>query len=76
MKELVLLLMILFYFRGPVAEKALVGRRDWFGVTVNLLPHLELLIHAEPTSFLVGSTNEYRINFYKVYLLLWLTAFC
>ena len=72
MKELTFFLMTLFSFTVPVAEKDLVGRMDLFGVTVNLLPHIELLIYAKPTSLLVGSTNAYAIMFYQVYLLPWL----
>ena len=74
-KELEFFLMVLFYFRGPVAEKALAVRRELFGVTVNLLPHIELLIYTKPTSFLVGSTNAYGIIFYQVDLLPWLNYF-
>ena len=69
MKELVLLMILMFSFIFHVAEKYLVGRRDWFGVIVNLLLHLELFIYAKPISFLVGSTNVYVIIFYQMYLL-------
>ena len=58
---------------ADVAEKDLDGRIDWFGVIVNLLPCLELLICAKPISFLIGSTNVYGIVFYQVYLLLQIT---
>ena len=75
MKELELLLVILFSLRVPCVDKSLVFRRDWFGVTVNLLPHLEFLIYAKPNSFLVTSTNAYGIIFYQVGLLPWLTFF-
>ena len=75
MKELVLFLMVFFSFRGPVVDKAIVGRRDLFGVTVNLFPYIELLIYAKPTSFLVGSKNSYGIIFYQFYLLPWITKF-
>ena len=70
---LVLLLMLLFYFRRHVAEKYLVGHRDLFDAIVNLLPHLELLMYSKPIPFLVGSTNVYGIIFYRVYLLPWIT---
>ena len=66
MKELVLLLILLFFFRCNFAEKYIVSRRDWFGVIVNLLPHIALLIYAKPISLLVGSTNMYGIIFYPV----------
>ena len=61
MKELLLFPMFLFHFRFYVAEKAPVGRRDIFGVIVNLLPHLELLINAKTISFMVASTNVYGV---------------
>ena len=61
------------FLGGPVAEKSLVGRMDWFGVTVNLLPHLELFIYSKTTSLLVVSTNAYGIIFYQIDLLPWLT---
>ena len=59
-------MIIFFPFIGPFEEKALVGCRDLSGVTVNLLPHIELLIYAKPTSLLVGSINAYGIIFYQV----------
>ena len=68
MKELVLFLKMFFPFIFCVAEKALVGCRDWFGVIVNLLPHREMLMDAKPITLLVGSTNVYGIIFYQVYL--------
>ena len=73
MKELSLLLMLFFYFRCHVAEKSIVDHIDWFGVILNLLTHLELLMYAKPISFMVGSTNVYGIIFYQVYLLPWIT---
>ena len=72
MKEMSLFLMILFSFRCHDGEEAIVVRRDRFGGIVNLLPYLELLMYAKPTSFMVGSTNVYSIIFYQVYLLPWL----
>ena len=66
--------MIIFSFRWHVAEKALVGCRDWFGVIVNLLPHLELLLYAKPISLIIVSTNVYGIIFDQVYLLSRLTT--
>ena len=68
MKEMVLLLMILFPFRFHVAEKSIVGHRDLFIVIVNLFPHPELLMYAKPISFPVGNTNMYGIIFYQIYL--------
>ena len=65
--------MVFFSFRFHVADKSFVGCRDLFGIIVNLLPHLELLMYAKPISFLVGSNNVYGIIFYQVYLLPWIT---
>ena len=64
--------MILFYFRFHVAEDAFVGRRDWFGVIVNLFPHIKLLMYDKCISFMVGSNNMYGVIFYQVCLLPWL----
>ena len=66
MKELVLYLILLFYFRCHVAEESLVGRRDLFGSILKLLQHLELLMYSKPISFLVGITNVYGVIFYQV----------
>ena len=65
-QEIVFLMMILFYFRCHDAEEALVFHMGLFCVIVNLFTHLELLMYAKPTSFLVGSTNLYGMNFYQV----------
>ena len=64
MKEMVLLLMLFFSFRCHVAEKALAGRIDQFGVILNFLMRLEFLMYAKPISFLVGSNNVYGVVFY------------
>ena len=40
------------------------------------MPHIELLMHSKKISFLVGSTNIYRIIFQQVYLLPQLWWFC
>ena len=58
---------------SDVSEKALDGSIYWNGVIVNLFPCLDLLIYSKPISFLIGSTNVYRILFYQVYLLLRIT---
>ena len=72
MKELKLLLVNLFSFRGPVSEKALVGRMEGFGVTINILLHIELLIYV-PHFWLV--VLMHMGFFYQVNLPPWLT-FC
>ena len=46
--------------------ETLVGCRYLFGVTLNLLKNIELLMYAKPISFLVGSTNIYGGIFYQV----------
>ena len=66
--------MLIFYFKFHIAEKSLVGRRDLFGIVLNLLPHLELLMFSKPISFLVGSPYVYEIIFYQLYLLPWITT--
>ena len=74
MKELVFFLIFWFYLICYVAQKDIVGPRDQFGLILNLLPHLELLMYAKPISLLVGSTNFYGIISYQMYLLPWITA--
>ena len=54
---------------SDVAEKSIVGRIDWFGVIINLLPQIELLMYDKPISLLVGVTDMCGIVFYQVYLL-------
>ena len=44
-------------------RKTLVGCRDWFGVIVNLLTHIELLNYTKTISLLMGSTNFYGGKF-------------
>ena len=44
-----------------------------FGIIVNLLPHIELLIYSKPMLLMVGITNVHGIIFYQVYLLTWIT---
>ena len=67
------MLVVLFYLRCHVAMKSLVGRRDLFGVIVDLLPRLEFLIYYKHISFLVGSNNVYGIISYQVYFLPYIT---
>ena len=61
--------MILFSFICHISEKSVVGCRDWFGVILNLFPHLELLMYAKHISLLVDSNTVYGIIFYQMYLL-------
>ena len=59
---------------SDIAEKDIVCCRYWFDVIVNLLSRIDLLMYAKPISLLVDSNNVYRIVFYQLYLLSWLTT--
>ena len=61
------------FFVWVVAGNTLIGCRDWFGDILNLLNNIDLLLYAEPLTFLVISINIYGSIFYQVYLIPWIT---